>query len=157
MLWEVAWSALLVAVGLIDLRERRLPNLLTYGGTAVAVLVAVLEDSLPSALLGGSVALLFFGALYLLGRPWGGAFGLGDVKLAVLVGVISGWPVAVPALLLSVLLGGLVAAGIVVLQIAGGRYRPGTTMAYGPFLALGGLVALWADSWLLGIWQGLSL
>jgi leader peptidase (prepilin peptidase)/N-methyltransferase len=57
--------------------------------------------------------------------------GLGDVKLAALVGLMIGYPLVIVALLLSMIAGGLVAAILLVLKIKG-RKDP---IPFAPFLA----------------------
>ena len=70
--------------------------------------------------------------------------GFGDVKLMLLVG----FSVGLRGLLLTIILGslsGLVVGGITVLR-AGGNAQ--TRFPFGPFLALGCLLALWFAPWL---------
>jgi prepilin signal peptidase PulO-like enzyme (type II secretory pathway) len=68
------------------------------------------------------------------------AFGLGDVKMIVLIGFVVGFPAVVFALFLGTIMAGLVAGVLVVTRIRTLRdYIP-----HGPFLALGAVVALFA-------------
>jgi leader peptidase (prepilin peptidase)/N-methyltransferase len=85
-----------------------------------------------------AVAIIVPGALWLLSIPFGsGAFGMGDVKLLVGVGLMLGFVRA-----LSGLLAGLLAAGIVLLVLlAAKRIGRRTYIPFGPFLIFG---ALWA-------------
>ena len=154
---RLVWTlALLIALA-VDLRQRRIPNWLTYGGILLGLLLAALhgQRALAAALMGGGLALAFFGLAHGLGRRWNdaegaSALGLGDVKLATLIGVILGWPMALPALFLALLAGGLAALAVILSQLARRAYRPGAAMPYGPYLVLGGLAGLWAPSaWLL--------
>jgi prepilin signal peptidase PulO-like enzyme (type II secretory pathway) len=162
MIWTVVWTVALLVAAAIDLRERRIPNWLTYGGTALAVAVAALDgrQQFRATLVGAGVALLFFGAIFALGlltfRNRGGALGLGDVKLATFIGASCAWPVAAPALLAGILCGGLAALINILWHIAKRSYRPGGSMAYGPYLALGGLAGLWAGDALLASWQAIG-
>ena len=66
---------------------------------------------------------------------------MGDVKLAALVGLVTGYPRVIEALLVALATAGLAAALVVGWQIVHRRYRPGQPLPYGPFLVLG---ALWA-------------
>jgi prepilin signal peptidase PulO-like enzyme (type II secretory pathway) len=61
---------------------------------------------------------------------------MGDVKLAGMLGFVLGWTV-LTALFIGAVVGGIVAAAL--LSRAGGRR---STMAYGPYLALGGAAAI---------------
>lgn len=157
--WQpLAWSALLVLAAAYDWRCRRIPDWLTLAGAVAAFLVAAGEGRphLGAALMGGLTALALFGPLYLLGLGWSrargqaaSALGLGDVKLALLVGVVCRWPAALPALLIGVLVGGVAALALLIWHLARGTYRHDLALPYGLFLALGGLAGLWADGLLL--------
>ena len=87
------------------------------------------------ALLGGALGFGIFLLLALIGR---GAMGLGDVKLAGVIGLMTGYPLVVAALALGIVLGGVAAIALLVTRRAG---RKGT-MAYAPYLALGTIVVL---------------
>ena len=80
----LSWA---VALSVIDIRRRRLPNVLTLGGAAAVLLGAAAAGRGPGALLGG----LALGGLYLavhLAAPAG--LGAGDVKLALALGALTG-------------------------------------------------------------------
>lgn len=80
----LSWA---VALSVIDIRRRRLPNMLTLGGAAAVLLGAAAAGRGPGALLGG----LALGGLYLavhLAAPAG--LGAGDVKLALALGALTG-------------------------------------------------------------------
>ena len=96
--------ALLLVIAVVDVQCRLVLDRLTYPGLVVGPLFAWLWPGLGvrAALLGGLAALIIFGALALLYRR---GMGLGDVKLAALIGLYLGWPQALPALLTAFLLG----------------------------------------------------
>ncbi len=149
-MWQVLWSVVLLAAAALDVHQRRIPDWLSVGGAVLAVVWAVLDEPQTAALamLGGLTALAIWGPVYLLGRRWPGAgaegaFGLGDVKLGVLVGVVCRWPLAAPALVLALSTGSLAALALLLWQRRRGVYKRTATMAYGPYLALGGLATLW--------------
>jgi leader peptidase (prepilin peptidase) / N-methyltransferase len=129
----------LVELAAIDLRERILPNRIVLPATAALVVAhAVLTpDRALECLLAAAAAgaALFLPALI---RP--GSLGMGDVKLAMLLGAALGRPV-VPALTLGLFAAGLFALGLVLVR---GRAAMKTEMPLGPFLAFGGLVLLLA-------------
>jgi leader peptidase (prepilin peptidase)/N-methyltransferase len=72
-----------------------------------------------------------------LARP--GGMGMGDVKLGAVMGIFLG-PAVVAALLIAFLLGGVVAAAILVRDGGSARKR---AIPFAPFLAVGGAVAVW--------------
>lgn len=160
MIWHTVWSAVLFTAAVIDWRERRIPDWLSLGGMALALAAAAGQgdQALATALIGGLTALLLFGPIYVLGRRRSqgrspGGLGPGDIKLAVLVGLITRWPLAVPALLVGILAGGLAALAMLIWHLRRGTYTRDLTMAYGPYLAFGGLVALWAETSFMRLWQ----
>ena len=128
----------LVALAAVDLATRRLPNLVTLPVSVLAlVLRAAFERShLGAAVLAGVAALLAFGVLTIVMR---GGIGMGDVKLAGMLGFVLAATV-VPALVVGILAGGLASVVLVVARRATLR----SSIAYGPYLALGGSVAILA-------------
>lgn len=135
-----------VLLAAVDRRVYRLPDVLTLplaGGVAALLGAAALlpssAGSWPRALLGGVVLGAAFLVLFVL-APSGG-LGLGDVKLAIGLGVALGW-YGWDVLLAGVFLGFLLCAGwgtwMVLARGAGRR----TALPFGPFLLLGGLAGL---------------
>lgn len=146
----VALVLLLVPITLIDLDSRRIPNVLTASGAVLAlVLVAALEPGkLPEHAIAGLGAGGFLLAA-VLAYPRG--MGLGDVKLAAVLGLFLGRTVA-PAMMVALVAGTL--AGVLVMARLGVAEGRRTKLPFGPFLALGGLVGVLAGpaivDWYLG-------
>jgi leader peptidase (prepilin peptidase)/N-methyltransferase len=136
----LALIALLVPVALIDLDHRIIPNKLTLVGAVAAVAIggALKPSGLPEQLIAGAAAGGFF-LVFVLAYPRG--MGMGDVKLAAVLGLFLGRSVAV-AILGAVLIGTVV--GSAVMARVGVEKGRKTAVPYGPFLALGGLIALLA-------------
>jgi leader peptidase (prepilin peptidase)/N-methyltransferase len=131
------FATVLVVLSAIDLDCRLIPNVIVLPAT-VLFLAAQIALYPHHALEWVLAALLAALALYLplLVVPTG--MGMGDVKLAALLGAVLGESVVV-AIFIGVLAGGVFSA---VLLIRGGMGARKQTFAYGPFLALGGLVVL---------------
>lgn len=125
-----AWFFLAIAI--IDLEHRLVLNRMLLVGVPFVLLTNVLigAPSLSSTLLGGAAGFGFFLFLALLAP---GAMGMGDVKLAGFIGLITGFSGVMMALFLGILTGGI--AGLVVL--VRNRFRRGNTLAYAPYLVLG--------------------
>jgi prepilin peptidase CpaA len=89
-----------------DLATRRVPNVLTFGLAAVAIIGSVQHGliALPFALLAYSALLLVGSVVY--GRGW---FGGGDVKLLAAGAICAGWPGALTFFLATGLAGGALA------------------------------------------------
>ncbi|HMJ04423.1 MAG TPA: prepilin peptidase [Conexibacter sp.] len=141
---------LLVPIALIDLDHRIIPNRLTALGALAALAIGLATDpaEAPQQLIAGAAAGGFL-LLAALARP--GGMGMGDVKLAGMLGLFLGYEVAV-ALLVALVAGTLV--GLVVIARRGAHEGRKTAIPFGPFLALGGVVALLAGpaivDWYLG-------
>jgi leader peptidase (prepilin peptidase) / N-methyltransferase len=130
-------QVLLVAVAAVDLATRRIPNELV-GALVVLALVpralgdrAVIVESIVAGLAVFAVALL-------LGYMSRGGLGMGDVKLAAALGFVLG-KVVLPALVLGTAAGAVAGLAVIARRGRAGRHA---TIAYGPYLALGGASAI---------------
>jgi leader peptidase (prepilin peptidase)/N-methyltransferase len=140
-LWSVAAGVLL---SVIDLRERLLPNRVLLPATVGALLLLTAAaaagdrwDDLLRAVLAGAAAFAVLLAMALV-SPAG--MGMGDVKLAGLLGLLLGWlgwPVVVAGFLLGFVLQAVLGLALMVLRRAGRD----TELPFGPALVLGTAVA----------------
>jgi leader peptidase (prepilin peptidase) / N-methyltransferase len=131
---------ILVPIALIDLEHRIIPNVIVVPAAVAAVLIGLALDPsrVPEQLIAGAAAggfLLAFALAY----PSG--MGIGDVKLAAVLGLYLGRSVAV-AILFAVLAGTI--AGAVIMARSGVSKGRKTAIPFGPFLAAGGVFALLA-------------
>jgi len=141
--------AALVAITVIDLRHQIIPDAITLPGIVVGLAVSVAagriswHESVVGVLLGGGV----FVVIILVSR---GGMGGGDLKLGAMLGAFLGWQALLVALFVAVMLGGISA----VVLLLSGRLARKDAIPFGPFLALGGVVALfWGReiiAWYLG-------
>jgi leader peptidase (prepilin peptidase)/N-methyltransferase len=128
----------LVPITLIDLDHRLIPNKLTLPAAVAAIVIgaALHPSGLPEQLIAGAGAALFL-LVFLLAYP--GGMGMGDVKLAGVLGLFLGRDVGV-AILVAVFAGAVIGAAVMArVGVAAGRK---TKVPFGPFLALGALVAM---------------
>jgi len=127
----------LVPITIIDIEHRLIPNLIT-GPAAIAAVVAIVAldpGFLPEALAAAVAAGGFF-LLTAVISPRG--MGMGDVKLVAMLGLYLGRAVA-PAILIALVAGVVIGAGIIARRgMTEGRK---TAVPFGPFLAIGGMVA----------------
>jgi leader peptidase (prepilin peptidase) / N-methyltransferase len=145
--------AALVAITAIDLQLQIIPDAITLPGIVTGLVANVatqrvsIVDSLIGIALGGGLFLI----IILVSR---GGMGGGDMKLGAMLGAFLGWKVALLALFLAVLFGGTFA---IVLLVSGARSRK-DAVPFGPFLALGGAIALFAGeelvTWYLSAFGG---
>jgi leader peptidase (prepilin peptidase)/N-methyltransferase len=140
----------LVPIAVIDFDLKVIPNKLTGPAAVLAVaLGAVLEPSyLPEQLVAGAGALVFFMLPALIHKK---GMGMGDVKLAAVLGLYLGRDVA-PAIMIGLVLGVIVGAAVVTVKgVSEGRR---TKVPFGPFLAMGALVAFFAGDAIVDSYLG---
>jgi len=137
LIWELPFAAMLIAVAGIDLEHRIIPNkvLLPSAVFAVATAIALRPDDLAELGIAGVAAFVAF-LLAALAYPAG--MGMGDVKLAGVMGLFLGTAV-IPSLFIAFLTGTIVGVAVIARHGAAGRKKG---VPFGPFLALGGLVGL---------------
>jgi leader peptidase (prepilin peptidase)/N-methyltransferase len=136
-----AWFVTLVVGLATDLDQRLLPDVLTLPVIPVALIYALsgrnplVGDEFVIAIL---AAVIIPAILYLPSIPFGaGAFGLGDVKLLIGVGLLAGGSRLLGSVVFALLLAGVVLVVLLVTRRIGRRsYVP-----FGPFFIIG---ALWA-------------
>lgn len=135
--WALA-QVLLVFVACFDFVTHRIPNRATVPAMAGVLVLraAFAAGTLPEALIAGAAG---FAAFFLLVIVTRGGFGMGDVKLAGLLGLLLG-KALLPALLLGVVAGGI---GSAVAVAVGGTGRK-QAIAYGPYLCLGAALGILA-------------
>jgi leader peptidase (prepilin peptidase) / N-methyltransferase len=135
----------LVPLTLVDLDRRLIPNKITLPASVAAIAAAVLLDAsfVPEQLIAGVAAGSFF-LLAALAYPRG--MGMGDVKLAGMLGLYLGRAVA-PALFIALVAGVVVGAAIIARKGAAEGRK--TAVPFGPFLALGGVAAFFVGEALM--------
>jgi len=140
----------LVPITLIDLDRRIIPNAITLPAAVAAIVAGLVVDIgfVPEQLIAGLAAGGFFLLAAIL-YPRG--MGMGDVKLAAVLGLYLGRAVA-PAILIALVGGVLVGAAIIARK--GAREGRRTAVPFGPFLALGGVLALFVGDALVDAYLG---
>jgi prepilin signal peptidase PulO-like enzyme (type II secretory pathway) len=137
------FATVFLTLTLTDLERRLLPNRIIYPSIVIAIAFcwAWPETSALQILLGGAAAIVLATLMFLFSLLFGAdAFGMGDVKMIVLIGFVVGFPAVIVALLVGTIAAGIVAGILVVTRIRGLRdYIP-----HGPFLAFGAVFALFA-------------
>lgn len=133
-------TLLVVPAAMIDAEHRIIPNSITGLGAVLALAIGLALDPSgePERLIAGVGA---GGFLLAAALAYPGGMGMGDVKLAGVMGLCLGAAVA-PAILLALLSGVLVGAAIIARK--GARAGRKTAVPFGPFLALGSLLAVFA-------------
>lgn len=137
---DVVFILLLVPIALIDLEHRIIPNKLTAVGALLAIALGTALDphGESARLIAGAAA---GGALLAVALAYPRGMGMGDVKLACVMGLFLGASAA-PAILIALLAGSLY--GGFLASRDGARVARKSAVPFGPFLALGSLVAIFA-------------
>jgi leader peptidase (prepilin peptidase)/N-methyltransferase len=135
---SVALVLVLVPAAVIDLEHRIIPNRLNAVGAVLALGLGIALDPSgePTRLIAAAGA---GGFLLAAALAYPGGMGMGDVKLAGVMGLFLGAAVA-PALLIALIGGVLV--GAVIIARKGAQAGRKTAVPFGPFLALGGILAI---------------
>ncbi len=135
----LVFVSILAAVTLTDFDLRLIPNRLLIAGALLGTPLLLLAD--PSSAAERAIAAAAAGGgLLLVALAYPRGMGMGDVKLAALMGLYLGAAVA-PAVLIGFLAGSLVGVALLLRHGAAARKA---AVPFGPFLALGGVIGLLA-------------
>lgn len=158
------WSCVFLVIIFIDWEHKLILNKVTYPAAVLALVILAGDSFLPapgilshlillpqpsiiSGIIGGAIGFAFFLVVFLI-NPRG--MGMGDIKLAGLIGLVTGFPLVIVALFIGIFVGGLVAVILLSLKIKGRK----DVIPYGTFLAIGPIITLlWGNeivAWYLG-------
>jgi leader peptidase (prepilin peptidase)/N-methyltransferase len=161
------WCCVFLVIIFIDWEHKLILNRITYPAAVIALVILWIATAFPetrilgertfipdivilSGLIGGAVGFTFFSIVRLI-NPRG--MGIGDIKLALLIGLVTGWPLVVVALLIGIIIGGIVATVFLLFRKKGRK----DVIPYGTFLAIGPIVTLlWGNEifdWYLGFFS----
>lgn len=131
------FASVLAVITLTDLERRIIPNrVLAFGAVVGIALVAVVDSgALPERLIAAAAG---GGFLLIVALAYPRGMGMGDVKLAAMMGLYLGSAVA-PALLIGFAAGSVLGVGLILKHGSEGRRL---AVPFGPFLALGGILGL---------------
>jgi leader peptidase (prepilin peptidase)/N-methyltransferase len=135
------FTTIFLTLAFTDLERRLLPNRVVYPSIVLAAAVSWAWPGVSVAQVfgGGAAALVITSILYVAGR---GAFGFGDVKLSILMGLVVGFPSVFVGMFMGAFAAGVFVLPLVLLRILDRR----DYIAYGPFIAAGAVIALfWGD------------
>jgi prepilin signal peptidase PulO-like enzyme (type II secretory pathway) len=130
--------AILISIFVIDIENQIIPDTLTFYLFVLALIVTLFySGSFYSSMLTGFMTSLFLLILHLVTK--GKGMGLGDVKLAIPVGMLLGWPAALVWVFLSFILGA--AVGIILILFKKAKF--GKRISFGPFLVVSFFISLY--------------
>ncbi|MBT4484786.1 MAG: prepilin peptidase [Candidatus Latescibacteria bacterium] len=143
---DTALAAILLAAAMIDLKHMIIPNRLTYPGTLIAAGLSFRWglDGIVRGIQGGLVGIFILSIMYYIGKLMfkKESMGMGDIKLAFVIGVFVGPFWCLIALVLAILVGGIFG----IIQLATGKKNIAQEVPFGPFLATGGFCVLFFKS-----------
>ncbi len=157
------YGSLFIVLGFIDMEHQLILNKIVYPSAVVALIISIfLPPSeiflLPwpasiNGIIGGATGFVYLLIPFLIALPIykGEGMGWGDVKMAALIGLVTGFPLVLVALIMASVLGGLVAVVLLLLKIK----KRKETIPFGSFLSLATIATLlWGSNilnWYLGL------
>ena len=158
------YCCIFVVILFIDWEHKLILNKITYPAAVAALVILAVdfflarpglfadliflpEPKILSGIIGGATGFFFF-LIVLLIYPRG--MGAGDVKMAGLIGLVTGFPLVLIALFIGIVVGGLVAIMLLLFRKKGRK----DLIPYGTFLALGPIVTLLWGNYILDWYMG---
>ena len=152
------YICILMVIMVIDWGKGLILNKIVLPALGAALLISIIFSILlpdveivpfiGRAAAGGGIGLVLFFFIVVVSR---GGMGWGDVKLAALIGLITGFPLVFIALLIGVILGGAAAVLLLAFKIK----RRKETIPFGPFLVISTIVTLFWGNSILSWYRGL--
>lgn len=141
------FASFLITILLIDLKHHRILNVMTYPAYIIALvtLPLIFKRDLIEVLAGGALGFTLLLIITLI-KPKG--MGMGDVKLAALIGFVLGYPSVLLALFLSFTVGGLISGVLLIAKVIGRKDQ----VAFAPYLATGGILTMLYGQEILSWW-----
>jgi len=153
----IFYACLFTVIFVIDLEHGLILNKVVYPSLVVALLLALLPrlwltqwivTGIANAAIGGAIGFALFLLIAVISR---GGMGWGDVKLAGLIGLATGFPLVFLSIIMGAILGGIVAVAMVIAK----KKQRRQTIPFGPFLAVAAMITLlWGSNiltWYLGL------
>lgn len=145
------YFCIFLVIGIIDLERGLILNRIVYPAAVLALIINVFlrEPGIVDSLIGGAIG---FGLLLIPALATRGGMGWGDVKMAALIGLVTGFPLVFVALLSGIILGGIIAVLLLVFKKKGRK----EAVPFGPFLSISAVITiLWGGN-ILGWYLTLS-
>jgi leader peptidase (prepilin peptidase)/N-methyltransferase len=150
---HAAWLTSLIVITAIDLEHQIIPDVISLPGILIGLALSFFAyipvpfwESVIGAFLGGAI---FFTIAYLSRGGMGG----GDIKLIAMIGSFLGWQKMLLTIFISSLSGSII--GVILMGL--GKKGRKSKIPYGPFLALGGAIALFFGDWLIELYLAFTL
>jgi len=151
LLLQCIIAAFLIVIFVYDLRNMEIPDEMLYPAILFSVILLIVGNQFDfkMALYGMLVGVGFLGLIYLIGR--GKWMGLGDVKLAVLLGLVTPFPNILITLFSAFIIGSIY--GIVQIILKNKNMK--SEIPFGPFLIIGLYITVFYGDSILGWYLGI--
>jgi prepilin signal peptidase PulO-like enzyme (type II secretory pathway) len=138
----LVYTTVYAIVLVTDFERRLILNKVMYPAILFAFVAGFITPQMTwwSTLAGGGIAFMLFLVIGVIGNTifGSGALGGGDVKLALFVGLTTGFPLVIEAMMLTIIIGAVISGLLLITRLRSLRdYVP-----YGPFLVAGGTITL---------------
>ncbi len=151
-------TSALVSQSIVDAATHRLSRRITMGtiilGAPLLVVAAAVADQPGRLTVSFFYSWLLFFAFLLLWAISRGGIGGGDIRLAIVMGMYLGW-LGAAHVLVAILVASVSAGLAALLLLASRRATRSTRLAFGPYLALGTLISVFAGDWITRVWLGI--
>ncbi len=153
IIYHLSILSVLIVVFFTDLKYGIIPDKITYPAIIISLIYIILNTQylILNTSLSALGAAVFLAFLHLITR--GRGMGLGDVKLAFLMGLLLGFPKIIVAFYLAFLTGAAVSLILVLI----GKKKFGQTIPFGPFLVAGTLIAMFLGELIIKQFNNLTI
>lgn len=139
----------LLFIFFFDLRYQEIHDLIVIPAVLYTLVLQVILGNGVDSLMGATLGFIFFGGQYVIsGGRW---IGSGDMRIGALMGALLGWKLTLLAILVSYILGSLMALPL----LLSGHLSRKSKLPLGPFLVLGTLVAFFYGTEILNFYHSL--
>ena len=142
----------LIVITFIDYKYMIIPNVITYSGIFIGFLSAIIFDYITifESLLGIFIPSLL---LLLIALIFKGGMGMGDVKLAAMIGAFLGYKYTLASIFIGSILGSIIGITLIFLGIISRKER----IPFGPFICLGSVIMIFAGEYLIDLYISLFI
>ena len=144
--------SLLTIITFIDLNEKIIPNVLSYSGIIIGLILSLIFEHITfiSSLIGliiPSILLLIIALIFK------GGMGIGDVKLVGMIGTFTGYLYP----LISIFIGSLIGIIIYFPLMLKGNVDRKTRIPFGPLISLGTIIMIFFGKWLIDLYWAIFI
>lgn len=143
LIFNLVISSFFIIIFVYDLKHYIIPDKVVFPAIGIAFVYDLLKSDFQwksDFLISAVGASGFFFLIVLISR--GKGMGIGDIKLAFLMGLFLGWPNIIAALFLAIFLGAIMGIGLII----SGKKTLKSEVPFGPFLTIGAFLALfWGE------------